>query len=57
MEQFYPKIFFTEIRLILWHINHDRLFNAKYSLYMFMICKQILLITFLNKPELIFAHS
>ena len=41
--------------LVLWHFNHSRLFNAKYYLY-------ILLITFLNEPELtfyflFFAHS
>ena len=43
--------------LVLWHINHCRLFNAKSSLYMYikyMICKHILLITFLNAPELTF---
>ena len=71
---------------VLWHINHCRLFNAKFYLYTYikyiwfglagfngvstiidylmpnplytyvlnMICKHILLITFLKKPELIF---
>ena len=42
--------------LVLWHGNHCRLFNAKSSLYVkYMICKHILLITFLNKPKLIFC--
>ena len=39
---------------LLWHINHFRLFNAKSSLYIYikyMICKLILLITFLNEPQ------
>ena len=40
---------------VLWNINHCRLFNTKFSLYsIYMICKHILLITFLNEPELIF---
>ena len=46
---------------VLWHINHCRLFNAKSSLYIyikFMICKHIMLIRFLEEPELFFfAHS
>ena len=43
---------------VLLHVNHYRLFNAKSSLYIYakyMICQQILLITFLNEPELIFC--
>ena len=42
---------------VLQHINHCRLFNAKSSLYVhikYMICKDILPITFLNEPELLF---
>ena len=41
---------------VLWHINNCRLFNAKSSLYSYQIymCKHILLITFLNEPELFF---
>ena len=45
--------------LILWHINHCRLFNAKSFLYIYikyMISRHILL-TFLNKPALIFFCS
>ena len=45
---------------VLWHIYNCRLFNAKYSLCMsikYMICKHILLITFLNEPELIFFFT
>ena len=46
---------------VLWHINHCRLFNAKFFLYIYikyMISKYILFITFLNKPEIyFFAHS
>ena len=45
--------------LILSHINHCRLFKAKSFLYTYiyikyMISKHILLIKFLNEPELIF---
>ena len=43
---------------VLWHSNHCRLFNAKSCLYIYiryMICKHILLISFLNEPELIFC--
>ena len=46
--------------LFLWHINHCRLFDAKSSLYIFYIytiCEHILLITFLNEPELIFWRT
>ena len=47
--------------LVLWHIDHWRLFNAKPSLYIYikyMISKHILYITFLNEPDLIFlVHS
>ena len=42
--------------LVLWHINHFRLFNAKFFLYIYikyMISKHILQITFLNESELI----
>ena len=44
---------------VLRHISHCRLFNAKsflyiYIRYIYMICRHI---TFLNKPELIFAHG
>ena len=41
--------------LVLWHINHCRLFNAKSFLYTYikyMISKQILEITFLNEADL-----
>ena len=39
---------------VLWYINHCRLFKAKSSIPMLnMICKHILLITFLNEAELI----
>ena len=40
---------------VLRHINHCRLFNAKSYSYIYikyMVCKHILLITFLNKPQL-----
>ena len=47
--------------LVLWHINHCRLSNAKSYLYIYikyMIFQYILLITFLNAPKLIFfVHS
>ena len=42
--------------LVLWYVNPCRLFNAKSSLYMYieyMICKHILLITFLKEPKFI----
>ena len=42
---------------VLCYINQCRLFNAKFSLYIcirYMICKHILLITFLNDSELSF---
>ena len=42
--------------LVLRHNNLFRLFNTKSSLYIkYMICKFILLITFLNEPQLIFC--
>ena len=42
---------------VLWHINHWTLSNAKSCLYIY-IKYMILLITFFNKPELIyFAHK
>ena len=42
----------------LWYINSCTLFNAKSCLYAYyMTCKHILYITFLNEPELFFAHS
>ena len=44
--------------VILWHINHGLLFNAKSFLYVYvkyMISKYILLITFSNEPELIIS--
>ena len=40
-----------------WRINHCRLFNAKFFLYIcirYMVSKHILWTTFLNKPKLIF---
>ena len=47
--------------LVLWHTNHCWLFYAKPFSYVYveyMISKHILLITFLNEPELIFfVHS
>ena len=46
--------------LVFWHINACSLFNAKSSLYIYikyMICKHILSIMFLNKPELICLHT
>ena len=45
---------------VLWHINHFRLFNNKSFLYIYisnMICKHILLKTFLNEPKFILLHS
>ena len=42
---------------IFWQINHCTLFNAKFFLYIYnryQISEHILLITFLNKPKLIF---
>ena len=47
----------TLFSLVLWHINHCRLFNAKSFLHIYikhMISLHILLIRFLNEPELIF---
>ena len=44
--------------LVLWHINHYRLFNTKSCLYIYIkyiICKHILLITSFNVLELIFC--
>ena len=44
---------------VLWHINHCRLFNAKSRLDIYIkyiIWKRILLIMFLNEPEL-FLHT
>ena len=46
--------------LVLWQINHCRLFHAKSFLYIYikyMISKHILEITFLNDAELIFLHT
>ena len=41
---------------VLWHINHCRLFKSSLYIYIkYMISKYILLIAFLNKPELIFS--
>ena len=44
-----------------YYINHCKLFNSKPFQYIFIkiyiICEHILLITFLNKPKLIFYHS
>ena len=42
--------------LVVWHINHCWLFNARSSLYIYikyMSCKLFFLLTFLNDPELI----
>ena len=56
-------IYFIWFGCILWHINHCRLFNAKFLfihiyqiyiyIYIYIICKHILLITFLNEPEIL----
>ena len=46
--------------LVLWHTNHCRLFNTKSSLYMYtkyMIYYNILLITFLNDPDIFLSQS
>ena len=46
--------------LVLWHINHCRLFNAKSSSYKYikyMICKHFMLITFLNEPKIILLYT
>ena len=46
--------------MVLWHINHCKLFNAKYFLYIcitYMNYKHILKIIFLNEPKLIFLHT
>ena len=40
---------------VLHHINPCRLFNA--NLYIYMICKYISLITFLNEPKFILLHT
>ena len=45
--------------LVLWHINHCRLFNVKSSLYIYikyMICKHIV-DNILNEPKLILLHT
>ena len=47
---------------VLWHINHCRSFNAEsclyiYIIYTYMISKHIMLITFLNEPQLMFLHT
>ena len=44
--------------LVLWHINHCRLFNAKSFSYIYILdIWFILQITFLNQPELIFFFT
>ena len=46
--------------LVLWHINHCRLFNVKFSLYMYIRYTwfvNILSITFLIEPKLILLHK
>ena len=48
------------VGLVLWHINHCRLFEAKSSLYIYIkykISKHISSITFLNESKLIFLHT
>ena len=42
---------------VLWLIKHCRLFNAKFSYIKYMICKYILLITFLNDFKLIISQQ
>ena len=46
--------------LVLWHIDHCRLFNAQFFLYIYiknMISKHILWIIFLNETGFIFLHT
>ena len=46
--------------LVLWHIKHGRLFNAKSSLYIYIKyirSVNILLITISNKPKLLFLST
>ena len=46
--------------LVLWYINHGKLFNAKSSMHIYikyMISKHILQITFLNETKLIWGRG
>ena len=56
------RIYMIWFGLVLGHINHCRLFNAKFSIYIYIkfvykVFSHILLITYLSEPELFFAHS